>query len=149
MAMCAACGRAPSGGRATRRRDGFRYPCGIKQRTRRCCQWAYYQRAGCRKMLPTGRRYGRVRGMKRVVMMSGGLASNRSRAQGAERMIADDRGYAMIDTPGLYDIADADYHADCCAVPSLSSSIVKLLDQQTPLHAWQAHPRLNPRFEEK
>ncbi len=55
----------------------------------------------------------------------------------------------MIDKPGLYDIADADYHADPVVGPSLSSSIVKLLDQQTPLHAWQAHPRLNPQFVEK
>src|SRR5258708_36394307 len=33
--------------------------------------------------------------------------------------------------------------------PSLSSRIVKVLDQQTALHAWQAHPRLNPQFVEK
>lgn len=52
-----------------------------------------------------------------------------------------------IDAPGVYSITDEQYHADCCAVPSLSSSVAKVLIDQTPLHAWFAHPRLNPHFE--
>jgi hypothetical protein len=35
------------------------------------------------------------------------------------------------------------YHADPCSEPSLSSSIAKILVEQSPLHAWHAHPRLN------
>lgn len=47
--------------------------------------------------------------------------------------------------PGIHDnIAAADYHADPCPEPSLSSSIAKLLCLQSPRHAWQAHARLNP-----
>lgn len=38
------------------------------------------------------------------------------------------------------------YHADPCAGPSLSSSIAILLLSQSPLHAWAAHPRLNPDY---
>lgn len=40
-------------------------------------------------------------------------------------------------------IAAADYHADPDG-PTLSSSIAKLIVQASPLHAWTAHPRLNP-----
>lgn len=36
------------------------------------------------------------------------------------------------------------YHADPCEAPSLSSSIAQLLVNESPLHAWTAHPRLNP-----
>lgn len=51
----------------------------------------------------------------------------------------------MIDAPGIYpNIPAAEYHADCCVVPSLSSSIIKVLVGQSPLHAWTEHPRLNP-----
>lgn len=35
------------------------------------------------------------------------------------------------------------YHADPAPEPSLSSSIAKILINQSPLHAWHAHPRLN------
>jgi hypothetical protein len=35
-----------------------------------------------------------------------------------------------------------DYYADPCATPSLSQSIAKVLVTQSPLHAWQEHPRL-------
>ena len=45
-----------------------------------------------------------------------------------------------------HDITAADYHSDCCDEPSLSSSIAGLLIDQTPKHAWTAHPRLNPNF---
>lgn len=34
------------------------------------------------------------------------------------------------------------YHADPCAKPSLSSSIARVLERQSPLHAWSRHPRL-------
>lgn len=49
---------------------------------------------------------------------------------------------------GIYpDISDADYHADTLtAQPALSSSIAKLM-LRSPLHAWTAHPRLNPNWE--
>lgn len=49
-----------------------------------------------------------------------------------------------IDKPGVYDIPDELYHSDPVIEPSLSSSIGKILLDQTPLHAKMAHPRLNP-----
>lgn len=53
-----------------------------------------------------------------------------------------------ITGPGVYDIDAATYHADkLMAVPTLSSSIAKILVDSTPLHAWWNHPRLNPDFE--
>ncbi len=54
-----------------------------------------------------------------------------------------------ITEPGVYDISSEDYHADPCPVPSLSSSLCKILIQETPQHAWTAHPRLNPDFVRK
>lgn len=39
------------------------------------------------------------------------------------------------------------YHADPCPAPSLSRSIASLICNASPLHAWYAHPRLNPEFE--
>lgn len=36
------------------------------------------------------------------------------------------------------------YHKDPAPAPSLSSSLCKILTDQSPLHAWAAHPRLNP-----
>lgn len=53
---------------------------------------------------------------------------------------------SKITEPGFYQIAPADYHADPCATPSLSNSIAKKLIWKSPRHAWQAHPRLNPRY---
>lgn len=38
------------------------------------------------------------------------------------------------------------YHADPAEMPSLSSSIAHILLEQSPLHAWLAHPRLNPHY---
>lgn len=38
------------------------------------------------------------------------------------------------------------YHADPAPQPSLSSSIAKILLEQSPRHAWLAHPRLNPNY---
>jgi len=49
-----------------------------------------------------------------------------------------------IDTPGIYDLPAAAYHADPCPEPSLSCSIAVLLCHASPAHARQAHPRLNP-----
>lgn len=50
----------------------------------------------------------------------------------------------MITTPGFYNISEAEYHADPCLTPSLSSGIARKLVRQSPMHAWHAHPRLNP-----
>jgi PDDEXK-like uncharacterized protein DUF3799 len=47
----------------------------------------------------------------------------------------------------LDDLPSDEYHRDQIAhEPSLSSSIAKILVMQSPLHAWHAHPRLNPKF---
>jgi len=39
------------------------------------------------------------------------------------------------------------YHGDPCEKPSLSASIASILCSRSPLHAWTAHPKLNPKFE--
>ena len=50
--------------------------------------------------------------------------------------------------PGIYhDLDESVYHADPCAAPSLSAGIIKTLLNDSPHHAWYAHPRLNPDFE--
>ncbi|HJR01811.1 MAG TPA: PD-(D/E)XK nuclease-like domain-containing protein [Methylomirabilota bacterium] len=49
--------------------------------------------------------------------------------------------------PGIYTMAAELYHADPCPAPSLSASMAKILLDQSPLHAWTAHPKLNPHFE--
>jgi len=54
-----------------------------------------------------------------------------------------------ITEPGIYEIPEAEYHADPCPVPSLSASIAKVLLNESPRHAWTAHPRLNPNQELK
>lgn len=51
---------------------------------------------------------------------------------------------AGISEPGIYTMPADDYHADPCAVPSLSSGIARTLISRSPAHAWIAHPRLNP-----
>lgn len=49
----------------------------------------------------------------------------------------------MILQPGLhYDVPEDAYHADPAPEPSLSSSVAKILLDQSPRHAWHAHPRL-------
>lgn len=41
-----------------------------------------------------------------------------------------------------------EYHADKVSdQPSLSASIIKALCSESPLHAWTAHPKLNPNYE--
>lgn len=53
-----------------------------------------------------------------------------------------------ITAPGIYlDVAANDYHADPCPAPSLTQSIAKILLDRSPLHAWHAHPRLNPHYQ--
>jgi hypothetical protein len=48
----------------------------------------------------------------------------------------------------IADLAAADYHADRTGgAPSLSSSIANILLNRSPLHAWTAHPRLNPNWQ--
>lgn len=49
---------------------------------------------------------------------------------------------------GLYaGIALADYLADPCEGPSVSSSILHLICSRSPRHAWTAHPKLNPEYQ--
>lgn len=52
----------------------------------------------------------------------------------------------MITAPGIYEMSAAEYHADPCPEPSLSASMAGLLLGRSPLHAWHAHPKLNPDF---
>lgn len=49
--------------------------------------------------------------------------------------------------PGLHWLTDTQYHADPMERPSLSSTLARTLLNQSPLHAWHAHPRLNPDHE--
>jgi hypothetical protein len=48
---------------------------------------------------------------------------------------------------GIHDMTAEDYHSGATDEPSLSASIAKILLQQSPLHDWYAHPRLNPQYE--
>ncbi len=57
-------------------------------------------------------------------------------------------GVTPISEPGQYVMTEDQYHADPCVTPSLSSSMIKLMDK-SPLHGWFAHPRLNPQTEEQ
>jgi hypothetical protein len=50
-----------------------------------------------------------------------------------------------IDHPGIYrDFPTASYFDDPCPAPSLTQSIAKIIIEQSPLHAYYAHPRLHP-----
>jgi len=49
--------------------------------------------------------------------------------------------------PGIYDIGEDEYHADPCPTPSLSNSIAVTMIDQSPIHAWAKHPKLNPNYE--
>lgn len=53
----------------------------------------------------------------------------------------------MITAPGIYQLTADQYHMDPCPTASLSSSIAKILIEQSPAHAWMAHPRLNLQYE--
>ena len=55
----------------------------------------------------------------------------------------------MIVTPGIYQMTAAEYHADPCDTPSLSSSIANILLTDSPRHAWFAHPKLNPNYKQR
>lgn len=44
------------------------------------------------------------------------------------------------------DVPESVYHADPAPQPSLSASVGRILIEQSPLHAWTAHPRLNPGY---
>lgn len=54
-----------------------------------------------------------------------------------------------IDKPDFYpDVPELEYHSDPIGpAPSLSSSIAKVLLDQSPRHAWFQHPRLRPDFD--
>jgi hypothetical protein len=53
----------------------------------------------------------------------------------------------MIVNAGFHPyISAVDYHADPCPTPSLTQSVAKVLLDKSPLHAWHAHPRLNPDY---
>lgn len=54
-----------------------------------------------------------------------------------------------VTVPGLYRMSEASYHADPCEVPSLSRSIALKLIDESPRHAFTAHPRLNPQEPEE
>ena len=48
---------------------------------------------------------------------------------------------------GIHTIPEGEYHADPAPQPSLSSTLARLILDRSPLHAWTAHPRLNPAWE--
>lgn len=51
---------------------------------------------------------------------------------------------------GQYIIPAADYFADAGSdVPTLNSSIARILLSESPRHAWEAHPALNPAYVRK
>ena len=50
--------------------------------------------------------------------------------------------------PGIHEVEAARYHADQLRLqPTLSSTLARKLLDQSPLHAWTHHPRLNPDFQ--
>ncbi len=54
----------------------------------------------------------------------------------------------LITEPGRVRLmSPEDYHADPCPEPSLSSHVAHILIKQSPRHAWESHPRLNPDFQ--
>ena len=46
---------------------------------------------------------------------------------------------------GIHRLPSAEYHADPAPLPSLSSTLAKLITAKSPAHAWHACRRLNPR----
>ena len=48
---------------------------------------------------------------------------------------------------GIHTFTAEQYHADPAPTASLSSSIAKILLDQSPMHAWLAHPRLNTNYQ--
>lgn len=53
-----------------------------------------------------------------------------------------------ITEPGLYRMSAAAYHAGPTPAPELSSSIAKIIVQQSPLHAYTVHPKLGAKRDE-
>jgi hypothetical protein len=52
----------------------------------------------------------------------------------------------VSETPSIHrHVSEARYHGDPCPEPSLSASLATILVEQSPRHAWFAHPLLNPR----
>jgi hypothetical protein len=47
-----------------------------------------------------------------------------------------------ITQPGIYEMTAAEYHADPCPQPSLSSGIGRTLLRQSAMHAYAGHPKL-------
>jgi hypothetical protein len=47
---------------------------------------------------------------------------------------------------GISNLTAEQYHADPAPIASLSNSIANILIDQSPQHAWLAHPRLNPAY---
>ncbi|MDI7862567.1 PD-(D/E)XK nuclease-like domain-containing protein [Rhizobiaceae bacterium n13] len=54
-----------------------------------------------------------------------------------------------VTVPGLYRQHEVSYHGDPCPLPSLSRSIALKLVEESPRHAFTAHPRLNPQEPEE
>lgn len=54
----------------------------------------------------------------------------------------------MISAPGVYTIPKADYLADPCPQPSLSSHMAHTLMRKSPRHVWLEHPRLGGQKEQ-
>ncbi|TKD50552.1 PD-(D/E)XK nuclease-like domain-containing protein [Sphingomonas baiyangensis] len=54
-----------------------------------------------------------------------------------------------IEAPGFYDLPAAEYHADPCKRPSVSSGIISTIVDRTLADAKWKHPRLNPELEEE
>lgn len=55
-----------------------------------------------------------------------------------------------ITQPGIFlDVPTLDYFADPAPTASLTQSVAKILLAKSPLHAWYAHPRLNPDYRHK
>ena len=52
----------------------------------------------------------------------------------------------LIEEAGVYEMPAARYHADPIILPSLSASLAIRITQQSPLHGWHSHPRLNPDY---
>lgn len=50
----------------------------------------------------------------------------------------------MIEAGIHLNMTAAEYFKDPCPQPSLTQSVAKILLDRSPLHAWHAHPRLNP-----
>lgn len=53
------------------------------------------------------------------------------------------RKAAKISKPGVYEIPIETYHSDCCAGPSISSSGLRTIENESPAHYW-ATSYLNP-----